>query len=76
LNLPGSVSRKMIKPSTAVSIKLALVLMTLTRTVLLARVRARVKSPHMIPLNNRFSPKKDYDAEVRYRSLLQRTRVI
>jgi hypothetical protein len=62
----------MIKPNTAVSIKFALVLMTLTRTVLLAKVRARVKSPHMMPLNNKFSPKKDYEAEVRCRSLLQR----
>jgi hypothetical protein len=76
LNLPGNVSRKMIRPNTAVSMKLALVLMTLTRTVLLARVRARVKSPHIIPLNNKFSPKKDYNAEVRYWPLLQRARIV
>ena len=46
-------------PSTAVSIKLALVLITLTRTVLLARVKARVKSPHIIALKSRFIPKKN-----------------
>ena len=52
-------------PNSAVSTKLALVLMTLTRTVLLARVRARVKRPHMIALKSRFIPKKDYAARVR-----------
>jgi hypothetical protein len=46
-------------PSTAVSMKFALVLMTLTRTVLLASVRARVKSPHMMALKSRFIPKKN-----------------
>lgn len=39
--------------------KLALVLMTLTRTVLLERVKARVKRPHMTPLNARFITKKN-----------------
>jgi hypothetical protein len=46
-------------PSIAVSMKFALVLMTLTRTVLLASVRARVKSPHMMALKSRFIPKKN-----------------
>ena len=32
--------------------------MTLTRTVELARVRARVNRPHIIALNSRFMPKK------------------
>jgi hypothetical protein len=38
--------------------KFALVLMTLTRTVELASVRARVKRPHMTALKRRLSPKK------------------
>lgn len=40
--------------------KLALVLMTLTRTVLVASVRARVKRPHITALNPRFMAKKNY----------------
>lgn len=55
----------MIQPSTAVSMKFALVLITLTRTVLLANVRARVNNPHMIALKSRFIPKKNYVKEVR-----------
>jgi len=55
----------MIQPSTAVSMKFALVLMMLTRTVLLANVRARVKRPHMIALNAKFMRKKNYVEEVR-----------
>jgi hypothetical protein len=39
--------------------KFALVLITLTRTVLLASVRARVKSPHMMALKSKFIPKKN-----------------
>ena len=35
--------------------------MTLTRTVEDAKVRARVNSPHMIPLNTRLSMKKSYN---------------
>jgi hypothetical protein len=35
--------------------------MTLTRTVEDAKVRARVNSPHMIPLNTRLSMKKSYE---------------
>jgi hypothetical protein len=54
----------MIQPSTAVSMKFALVLMTLTRTVLLAKVRARVKRPHMIALKSRFIPKNPYEKGV------------
>lgn len=54
---PGRVSRKMIRPRMAVTIKLQEVLITLTRTVLLARVRARVKRPHIIALKMRFRPK-------------------
>lgn len=50
---------KMTAPSTAVSMKFADVLITLTRTVELANVRARVKSPHIIPLNARFMRKKN-----------------
>lgn len=42
----------------AVIMKLAEVLMTETRTVEDARVRARVKSPHMMALKRRFMPKK------------------
>ena len=45
--------------------KFALVLMMLTRTVLLANVRARVKRPHMIALNAKFMRKKNYVEEVR-----------
>jgi len=56
---PGNVSLKMKNPSKAVSMKFALVLITLTRTVLLASVRARVKRPHMIALKSRFMPKKN-----------------
>lgn len=48
-------------PSNAVSMKLALVLMTLTRTVLLASVRARVKRPHMMALKRRFIAKKNWE---------------
>jgi len=40
--------------------KLADVLMTLTLVVLEARVRARVKRPHMIPLKTRFKTKKSW----------------
>lgn len=43
---------------TAVIMKLADVLITLTLVVLEASVRARVKRPHMIPLNMRFNTKK------------------
>lgn len=43
---------------TAVIMKFALVLITLTRTVLVARVRARVNKPHIIALKRRFMPKK------------------
>jgi len=64
-HIPGNDSWKMIHPSTAVSMKFALVLITLTRTVLLANVRARVKSPHMIALKSRFIPKKNYVADIR-----------
>ena len=42
----------------AVIMKLAEVLMTLTLVVLEARVRARVKRPHMTPLKTRFKTKK------------------
>lgn len=49
----------MIAPNTAVTTKFADVLITLTRTVLLASVRARVKSPHITPLKVRFSAKKN-----------------
>lgn len=59
-SLPGSVSEKMNSPSSAVSMKFALVLMTLTRTVLLASVSARVKRPHMMALKRRFMAKKNY----------------
>lgn len=38
--------------------KLAEVLMTLTRTVEVASVRARVKRPHMMALKRRLRPKK------------------
>lgn len=55
----------MIHPRTAVSMKFALVLITLTRTVLLASVRARVNNPHMIALKSRFIPKKNYVRKVR-----------
>ena len=48
----------MMKLRTAVTIKFADVFMMLTRTVEEARVRARVKSPHMIALKTRFIPKK------------------
>ena len=44
--------------STAVIMKFALVLITLTRTVEDASVSARVKRPHMIALKSRFKPKK------------------
>lgn len=42
----------------AVIIKFADVLITETRTVEDARVRARVKRPHITALNKRFMPKK------------------
>lgn len=58
--LPGKTSLKIIAPSTAVTMKLALVLITLTRTVLLAKVSARVKRPHMTALKARFMAKKNY----------------
>lgn len=48
----------MIKLSMAVRMKLADVLMMLTRTVDDARVRARVNRPHMMALKRRFMPKK------------------
>lgn len=54
---PGNVSRKISSPKMAVTRKLQDVLMTLTRTVLLASVRARVKSPHMMALKTRLHPK-------------------
>jgi len=57
---PGRVSEKMRTPKTAVIMKLADVLMTLTLVVLEARVRARVKRPHMIPLKTRFKTKKSW----------------
>jgi hypothetical protein len=57
--IPGKLSRKIIAPNTAVNMKFALVLITLTRTVLDARVRARVKRPHMTALKARFMRKKD-----------------
>ena len=63
---PGNASLKMIIPRTAVSTKFALVLITLTRTVLLARVRARVKSPHITPLKIKFDMKKAYVVLVTY----------
>ena len=56
----------MIQPNTAVSMKFALVLMTLTRTVLLASVSALVKSPHIIALKSKFIAKKNYVESVRY----------
>lgn len=52
-------------PSTAVSMKFALVLITLTRTVLVANVRARVNKPHMMALKRRFMPKKNCAARIR-----------
>lgn len=55
---PGSDSLKMMKLSTAVTMKLADVLIMLTRTVEEARVRARVKRPHMMALKSRLRPKK------------------
>jgi hypothetical protein len=55
---PGKVSEKIKTPRTAVTMKFADVLMTLTLVVLEARVRARVKSPHMTPLKTRFKTKK------------------
>ena len=44
--------------------KLADVFMMLTRTVEEARVRARVKRPHMMALKIRLHPKKALDASV------------
>lgn len=41
------------------SMKLALVLITLTRTVLVASVKARVKRPHIKALKVRFRRKKN-----------------
>jgi hypothetical protein len=55
---PGRVSEKMRTPKTAVIMKLADVLMTLTLVVLEASVRARVNRPHIIPLKMRFKTKK------------------
>ena len=59
---PGKDSLKIIAPNIAVTMKFALVFITLTRTVLVARVRARVKRPHMTALNARFKRKKSYCA--------------
>ena len=46
------------------SIKLAEVLITLTRTVDEARVRARVNRPHMMALKRRLRAKKSYAVSV------------
>jgi hypothetical protein len=50
----------MMKLSTAVTMKFAEVFMMLTRTVEEARVRARVKRPHIMALKRRLHPKKSY----------------
>lgn len=55
---PGNDSPKMMKLSTAVTIKLADVFIILTRTEEDASVRERVKRPHMMALNRRLQPKK------------------
>lgn len=55
---PGKDSEKIKTPRTAVIMKFADVLMTLTLVVLEARVRARVKRPHITPLKTRFRTKK------------------
>jgi hypothetical protein len=57
---PGKDSEKIKAPRTAVTMKLAEVLMTLTRTVEDAKVSARVNNPHIIPLNAMLSKKKSY----------------
>lgn len=57
--MPGRLSEKMAAPSSAVSMKLALVLMMDTRTVDEASVRARVKRPHMAALKTMLSRKKN-----------------
>jgi hypothetical protein len=57
---PGRLSEKMSAPRTAVSMKFEEVFMTLTRTVEVASVRARVKRPHMIALKRRLRAKKSY----------------
>lgn len=59
LQVPGSVSEKTSAPRKAVRMKLVLVLITLTRTVLLASVSARVNRPHMMALKARFMRKKN-----------------
>lgn len=55
---PGRDSPKMRAPRKAVVMKFDEVLMMLTRTVEKARVRARVKRPHMMASKSRFSRKK------------------
>lgn len=52
-------SEKMRAPSTALSMKFALVLITDTLTVELASVRARVNSPHITALKAMFMRKKN-----------------
>nr|POE72167.1 hypothetical protein CFP56_12043 [Quercus suber] len=59
LDIPGNSSPNSNAPSTAVKPKLALVLITLTRTVLFASVRARVNRPHITPLKARFMARKN-----------------
>ena len=59
-DLPLSSSPKITAPSKAVTTKFALVLMTLTRTVLVESVKALVNSVHMTPLNARFIVRKIY----------------
>ncbi len=51
---------KIAQPITAVSMKFADVLTMETRVVLGARVRAEVKSAHIMPLKRRFRAKKDF----------------
>jgi hypothetical protein len=53
-NSPGSSSPKTTLPRTAVATKFALVLITLTCTLLVAKVKARVKSAHIRPLKEIF----------------------
>jgi hypothetical protein len=54
---PGRLSEKINALRTAVTMKLADVFITLTRTVDEARVRARVNSPHIMALKRRFKAK-------------------
>lgn len=56
--VPGRFSEKTNAPKKAVRMKLALVLITLTRTVLLANVSACVNMPHIMALKVRFMRKK------------------